>query len=127
MARSPFTRLAGVTQGRITPAGYTPPDGLFAFALGSDAPGVVYEFNTGDGLTLSQLTDVTGVRLVRFAARLRAPAQGPRWTFAWGLLGAPQGARVLRPARTIDIADACIDVSQVTGNQTLAFSLTVTP
>jgi hypothetical protein len=125
MARTAFNRLFGTTQGRIAPTGFAP-TGSFAFVLGSDLPGVVGTFNTGDKAVLSQTFDTTGVKLVRFQACMRAPSTGPAWTFAWGVDGGISGQRALRPGKVVDMVDGVMDVSQLApGNHTLQLTLQV--
>lgn len=139
---SAFERLSTETQGRIVPA-YAPAGlGAHAFVLGSDAPGDVQRLSLGDQVMLTQTADITGVKLVRFRARLRPPASlpvegldldqagavpsvavAPRWVFDWGVGLVVHGARELAPGRTLFVNDGAVDVSQLSGPQTLRFRL----
>lgn len=71
-------RKPGVTSGRvIRPDGWTPPDGVAVFSLGSDDPLEVGDLRIGDDALLEQQIDLTGIRLVRalfrFALRVAMP------------------------------------------------------
>lgn len=134
-----FDALLGTTQGRIQPASVVPPLGDYVFCLGSDVAGVVRRVVSGDGVTLTQTADVTGLVLVRFRALARPPSALPaayrdtadgtlgvgalRWVFSWGVNALVQGRRTLMPGRSLDLSDGAIDVSQLLGNQTLKFAL----
>lgn len=136
-----FSRLAGATQGRIAPVNAVPPDGSFVFCLGSDLPGAFERIVSGDAVVLSQAADITalGIVLVRFTATLRAPAALPtsyldtadgsthaaglRWVFSWLVGSAVYGSRELSASRTVTIRDGALDVSRLTGVQTIKFSL----
>jgi len=129
MPRNAFNQEYGTRQGRIVPLGMTPV-GSYSFVLGSDREGTVNYLNTGDKVVLSQTADCTGLKLVRFVARLRAPAAraGHKWTFTWGVDGIVRGYRHLLPGRTVDMQDGVIDLSQLApGNHVLELALTVNP
>jgi hypothetical protein len=96
--------------------------------LGFDEPGHAYELNVGDEIRLYQTADVSGLRCVTFQARLRPPPSvpaGARWAFVWGVGATEHGRRVLAPGRTRDMVAGAIDVSQLTGDQELRFTLKV--
>lgn len=139
---SAFERLSTETQGRLAPIFAPPVLGEHLFVLGSDAPGDVQRLALGDQVVLEQACDVTGLKLVRFRARLRPPAAlpavgydldqvgavpevpvAPRWLFKWGVGAAVHGVRELRPGRVLAVNDGAIDVSQLSGTQTLRFYL----
>lgn len=50
-------------------------------------------------------------------------AAAPKWYLTWGVGNAVHGTRELLPGRTLTINDGAIDVSQVTGDQALRFTL----
>lgn len=138
---TPFTRRMGVTQGRIQPTGVLPGIGDYVYCLGSDLRGDVQRVKDGDSVTLSQTSDVTGVALLRFRFRAR-PAAPPTtylddadgtthngtafFRLSWGVGSDEQGSRSLVHGRPLDVSDGCIDLSQVTGDQTIWFKLAVT-
>ena len=51
--------------------------GDYAFVLGDDEPGRLFELAPGDHAEVTQNTDLTGVMLVRAFLRLRVPASTP--------------------------------------------------
>lgn len=139
---STFERLSTETQGRVKPAHAAPLLGNYVFVLGSDVPGDVQRFSVGDQVVLEQTADVTGLKLIRFRARVRGPVSVPttgydldvigsvplvpvtvRWLFQWGVGADVHGTRELLPGRTIVVNDGAIDVSQLAGNQALRFVL----
>lgn len=140
-----LSRLYGSEQGRITPAFLSKIAGDFVFVLGSDRPGVVQRFVQDDQIILEQTADITGVKLVRFRAQIRAPSSipsvgisttggaglfpeisvAPSWTFSWGVGTDVHGSRLLEVGKTYVMNDGAIDVSQLTGNQALRFTLKV--
>jgi hypothetical protein len=129
MGVASFLRLPGIRNGRIAPAGYAPAAGTYAFCLGSDVDGEEWQYAIGDGVMVSQDADVTGLSLVRFAARIRGPSTEPpsgrAWVFSWSVGGVVQGSRTLEVGRTVSISDGAFDVSQLAGVQTFSFSLEV--
>ncbi len=140
---SVFERLSTETQGRLAPAFAPPLLESYAFVLGSDRPGDVARLRIGaEQVVLAQTADVTGLKLLRFRAYARGPARmpetgfdldhvgafpdvavAPRWLFQWGVGGAIHGTRTLLPGRSLVIHDGAIDVSQLTGSQTVRFYL----
>lgn len=142
MALSPLARRLGVTAGRIMPSAVPAVLGSYVFVLGSDLPGDFEKIVSGDSLVLSQTADITGLKFVRFRARVRAQADAPpyyyvddadgsegssslTWQFWWGIGATRHGERTLTPGRTLDLRDGAIDVSQLSGNQTFKFVLEV--
>ena len=127
-----FDRLFGSGQGRIEPVNASAFDGDWVFCLGSDLAGAEWDLNPNDGIELSQAADITGLKLVRFKAHLRAPETMPAargWYLRWFVGAVEQSSILLEPGEELDIEDGAFDVSQVTGTQTLKFvlRLEVTP
>jgi phage tail-like protein len=126
MALSAFTRALGSTQGRIAPRGFVPPEGEFAFVLGSDLPGVTQRLAVGDFAEVMQTADFGGANFVRFCTRLRPPAAMPAgvfWKASVRVDGVERTSMPLVPSRTRDRLDLAADVSKLTGNHELAFRL----
>lgn len=149
MATGVLNRRFGVTQGRIAPSGAVPELGAFVFCLGSDLPGDVQQIVDADSVTVQQVGDVTGIKLVKFVARVRASALLPGdsllpdggvvracrdtatgnmttctfyWVFSWAI-NATKFSRTLYPGRLLVMRDGAVDVSQLVGNQTIKYSL----
>ena len=123
-----FDRYPAHTSGRVKPVGGALA-GAYAFVLGCDQPGVFGNFVLGDHTEVSQAVDVTGLRRLGFALKLRGPAAvaGGKWLVTWRVGGVVQGSRVVLPLRTVTITDAGWDVSQLAGVQTLAIRLELVP
>ena len=128
---TPFEAYMGVRNGRIEPTDWVPPGSTWVppdnwvMCLGS-AVGVAYDFNLDDEIVLSQTADVTGMNLMYFRARLTPPASVPagvKWVFTWGVGAAVHGQRELVPGRTRELTASVIDVSQLSGDQELRFTL----
>jgi hypothetical protein len=75
MALTAFTSRLGRGQGRLATSKAT--GGDYAFVLGEDEPGRLFELGPGDHAEVTQSTDLTGVKLVRALLRLRVPASTP--------------------------------------------------
>lgn len=139
MAVNAFTRRIGIASGRIQPTGAAAVLGTHVFCFGSDVAGDVQKIVTGDGMMIVQTADVTGLKLVRFRAKMRPPSGLPaqyldtadgtfhtgslRWFFKWGINLTTHGQREIKPGRLLDIQDGAIDVSQLVGNQDIKFIL----
>jgi len=82
MALTLWTSKLGSEQGRLIPVGFNPPQGDYAFVLGSDAPGRIHAIAATDYHQVSQTAAFTGgVTTLRFRARTRSPVQVPYLVF----------------------------------------------
>lgn len=108
--QGPFTKGFGFTAGRLTPVGWTPPDGTKAFVLGSDTEGQIGDFTDGDQIYLHQDGPVAAGDYVRVRARLRCPLipslPNPyHWELWAGINLGVRLVRVLPAGRTRDLVD----------------------
>jgi hypothetical protein len=117
MSISPLLRDLGVTQGLI--------DGAVVF--GSSIPGVKYQFNTGDSVSISQTMTLTGLKLLRFTVTVRCPAvqpSGAQWVFEGLVNNAVLFQHPLQLGKTKTISDGVLDVSQFpAGDYPVSFRL----
>lgn len=126
MAFTPFDTALGTRQGRISPVGFVPTSGDFAFVLGSDADGDVHDFEIGDYAEVQQSVDVSAENFIRARLRLRNPAQLPSgigWQASITIDGAPRVTMLLGEGRTRDRADMAANVSKLTGNHDVGLRL----
>lgn len=126
MALTAWNRELGTTQGRIAPAAFTPPEGMFAFVLGRELPGLAQTLNTGDFVEVKQTADFGDAKIVRFRARMRPPASVPAgfgWRVSIRIDGAEHAGALLVPGRTRDRVDLAANVSKLSGDHELAFRL----
>lgn len=125
MALTPFTEALGTRQGRLQPEGVTPPEGSWAYCLGSDKEGYFFWLEPGDYSQISQDVDLTGINIVRFRARLRTGELtiGREWEASILVDGAKQAAMILGESRTRDRADMGANVSKLAGVHTVSFRL----
>jgi len=126
MAFTPFDTALGTRQGRISPVGFTPTSGDFAFVLGSDADGDVHDFEIGDHAEVQQSVDVSAENFIRARLRLRNPSQLPAgvgWQASITIDGAPGATMLLADGRSRDRADMAANVSKLTGNHVVGLRL----
>ena len=126
MALTAWNRELGMTQGRIAPAAFTPPEGTFAFVLGRDLPGLMQKLEVGDFVEVKQTADFGDANLVRLRARLRPPATVPAgvaWKASLRIDGGERASQLLVPGRTRDRVDLAANVSKLAGDHELGFRL----
>jgi len=113
-----FTSRLGLGQGRIRPASLTPGSGEYAFVLGEDEPGRLFELAVGDHAEVLQDTDLTDVDLVRAHLGLRVPASVPAG-FAWEASivvdGTKRATATAKPGRSRTLTDLAANVSKLSG------------
>jgi hypothetical protein len=113
-----FTSRLGLGQGRIRPASLPAGSGEYAFVLGEDEPGRLYELAVGDHAEVVQDTDLTDVDLVRAHLGLRVPASVPAG-FAWEASIVVDGAKLAtataKPGRSRTLTDLAVNVSKLSG------------
>lgn len=124
MALTAFTSRLGRGQGRLATPKAT--GGDYAFVLGDDEPGRLFDLAPGDHAEVTQDTDLTGVMLVRAFLRLRVPASMPAG-FAWEasiLVDGMKFARMqARPGRERLVTDLAANVSKLSGLHTIGVRL----
>ena len=124
MALSAFTNRLGRGQGRLATSKAT--SGDYAFVLGDDEPGRLFELAPGDHAEVTQNTDLTGVMLVRAFLRLRVPASTPAglaWEASIIVDGAKLAAMRARPGRERLVTDLAANVSKLSGLHTIGVRL----
>ena len=113
-----FTSRLGLGQGRIRSAELLPDSGEYAFVLGEDETGRLFELATGDHAEVVQDTDLTDVDLVRASLRLAVPADLPGG-FAWEVSIIVDGEKLARltakPGRIRTLTDLAANVSKLSG------------
>jgi len=112
------TSRVGLGQGRIRPASLPAGSGEYAFVLGEDEPGRLFELAVGDHAEVVQDTDLTDVALVRAHLGLRVPASVPAG-FAWEASIVVDNAKLAtataKPGRSRTLTDLAANVSKLSG------------
>ena len=124
MALTAFTSRLGRAQGRLLTPKAT--GGDYAFVLGDDEAGRLFELAPGDHAEVTQETDLTGVMLVRALLRLRVPASTPAelaWEASIIVNGAKLAAMRARPGRERLVTDLAANVSKLSGLHTIGVRL----
>ncbi len=124
MALTAFTSRLGRGQGRLQTSRAT--SGDYAFVLGEDEPGRLFELAPGDHTEVTQFTDLTGVKLLRALLRLRVPASTPAG-FAWEASLVVDGTKLARmrarPGRERLVTDLAGNVSKLSGTHVVGVRL----
>lgn len=131
MAVSPWQAGFGTTQGQIQPSGWQPPEGTYAFCLGSDIPNFTAWLAAGDYIEIAQAcTPAAGAKYLRPKLRIRGPTSMPMgavWTFTIRVDGVARWSHTIAPGRLRDLADVAINVGNIAaGDHTFAFRLELT-
>jgi hypothetical protein len=124
MALTAFTSRLGRGQGRLLTQKTT--GGDYAFVLGDDEPGRIFELAPGDHAEVTQSTDLTGVMFVRVLLRLRVPASTPlglAWEASITIDGATLGRMRAKPGRERLVTDLAANVSKLSGVHTVGVRL----
>lgn len=124
MALSAFTNRLGRGQGRLATSKAT--SGDYAFVLGDDEPGRLFELAPGDHAEVTQNTDLTGVMLVRAFLRLRVPASTPpglAWEASIIVDGNELASMRAKPGRERLVTDLAANVSKLSGLHTIGVRL----
>lgn len=97
---NPFDAELGTNQGRLAPAGWSPPaEQTHAFVLGADVAGVRRKVAVGDYVEASQTADWAAT-LIRFSTRLRPPSAaqaGVNWIVSLWVDGARRASVSFQP------------------------------
>jgi len=113
-----FTSRLGLGQGRIAPTSLPAGSGEYAFVLGEDDLGRLFDLAPGDHAEVVQDTDLTDVDLVRAHLGLRVPATLPAG-FAWEASIVVDGVKLAtataKPGRTRTLTDLAANVSKLSG------------
>ena len=113
-----FTSRLGLGQGRIAPTSPPPGSGEYAFVLGEDDLGRLFDLAPGDHAEVAQDTDLTDVDLVRAHLGLRVPATLPAG-FAWEASIVVDGVKLAtataNSGRTRTLTDLAANVSKLSG------------
>lgn len=118
MELTAFDRRLGTGQGRIEPAGATPASGEFAFVLGDDEAGHLFDLAPSDRAEVVQDVDLTGVDLVRAQLRLRVPAgllEDLAWEASIVVGGVKRATAQARPGHDRKLTDLAANVSKLSG------------
>jgi len=124
MALTAFTSRLGRGQGRLATPKAT--GGDYAFVLGDDEAGRLFDLAPGDHAEVTQETDLTGVMLVRALLRLRVPASTPAglaWEASIIVDGAKLAAMRAKPGRERLVTDLAANVSKLSGLHTIGVRL----
>ena len=124
MALTAFTSRLGRGQGRLQTSRAT--SGDYAFVLGEDEPGRLFELAPGDHTEVTHSTDLTGVKLVRALLRLRVPASTPMglaWEASLVVDGTKLARMRARPARERLVTDLAANVSKLSGTHVVGVRL----
>ncbi len=116
MALTAFTSHLGTSQGRIQTT--LAAAGDFAFVLGDDEPGRLFELAAGDHAEVTQSVDVTAMDFVRASLRLRIPASTPAglvWEASMVVDGTKVASATAKPGRERLVTDLAANVSKLTG------------
>jgi len=122
-----FNLGIGTDQGRIDPLNYTPPEGSFAFVLGSDIAGQLNDLEVGDYVEAKQTADFDTTTVVRVTVRTRAPVTMPAgigWKFSLRIDGSERASQILVPDDDlVRDRELAANVSQLAGDHELALRL----
>ena len=124
MALTAFTSRLGRGQGRLATPKAT--GGDYAFVLGDDESGRLFELAPGDHAEVTQQTDLTGVMLVRALLRLRVPASTPPglvWEASIIVDGTKLASMRAKPGRERLVTDLAANVSKLSGMHTAGVRL----
>jgi hypothetical protein len=124
MALTAFTSRLGRGQGRLATSKAT--GGDYAFVLGDDEAGRLFELAPGDHTEVTQETDLTGVMLVRALLRLRVPPSTPpglAWEASILVDGIKLAAVRAKPGRERLVTDRAANVSKLSGLHTIGVRL----
>lgn len=124
MALTAFTSRIGRGQGRLATPKAT--GGEYAFVLGDDEAGRLFELEPDDHAEVTQQTDLTGVMLVRALLRLRVPASTPAglaWEASILVDGTKLARMQARPGRERLVTDLAANVSKLSGLHTIGVRL----
>ena len=113
-----FRYSLGRGQGRIQPSSLDPGSGKYAFVLGEDQPGRLFNLSPGDHAEVIQDVDLTGVDLVRAHLGLRVPVSVSHelgWEASIIVDGAMLAAARVKPGRTRILTDLAANVSKLSG------------
>ena len=126
MAFTPFNAVLGTRQGRLDPKGFMPTTGEYAYVLGSDLSGEMYDFNIGDYSEVTQDIDLSEVNFIRAQIRLRNALeipQGVNWEASIAIDGEKKTTMKIKLRRTRDRSDMAANVSKLTGVHTVGLRL----
>jgi hypothetical protein len=124
MALTAFTSRLGRGQGRLLTQKAT--GGDYAFVLGDDEPGRLFELVPGDHAEVTQRTDLTGIMFVRAFLRLRVPASTPpglAWEASIIVDGTKLASMRAKPGRERLATDLAANVSKLSGMHTIGVRL----
>ncbi len=124
MALTAFTSRLGRSQGRLATPKAT--GGEYAFVLGDDETGRLFELTPGDHAEVTQETDLTDVMFVRVLLRLRVPASTPSG-LAWEASILVDGTKLARmrakPGHERLVTDLAANTSKLSGLHILGVRL----
>ena len=124
MALTAFTSRLGRGQGRLATPKAT--GGDYAFVVGDDEAGRLFEVAPGDHAEVTQETDLTGVMLVRALLRLCVPASTPAglaWEASIIVDGVKRATMRAKPGRERLVTDLAANVSKLAGLHTIGVRL----
>jgi hypothetical protein len=124
MALTAFTSRLGRGQGCLRTSRAT--SGDYAFVLGEDEPGRLFELAPGDHAEVTQSTDLTGVKLVRALLHLRVPASTPTglaWEASLVVDSTKLASMRARPGRERLVTDLAANVSKLSGTHVVGVRL----
>lgn len=124
MALTAFTSRLGRGQGRLATPKAT--GGDYAFVVGDDEAGRLFELAPGDHAEVTQETDLTGVMLVRALLRLCVPASTPAglaWEASIIVDGVKRATMRAKPGRERLVTDLAANVSKLAGLHTIGVRL----
>ena len=128
MALTAFTSRLGRGQGRLATSKAT--SGNYAFVLGDNEPGRLFELAPGDRAEVSQETDLTGVMLVRAMLRLRVPSSTPSglaWEASILVDGTKLACMRAQAGRERLVTDLAANVSKLSGLHVIGVRLELVP
>jgi phage tail-like protein len=120
MPLSAWTRRLGLTQGRIQPINFIPPEGLFVFAMGSDIPSAIEDLVNKAGnvsaVSVAQTAIFGTTTLMRFRGRIRPPKTLPAGcNFKAAVLvnGTERVSQLMTPGWLRTINDWAINIAHI--------------
>jgi hypothetical protein len=128
MANEEGTLVAGHRAGRIQPSEWTPPDGDWCFLIGSENADVEEDVEIGDVFGVEQEVYIGDVRTITFAMKLRnTTTAGIDFKASFLVGGTEIWSEQIALGATREYAKRTINVSHLTGVQTVALRLEAVP
>jgi len=118
------TLIAGRRAGRIQPTGWTPPDGDWCFLVGAENPDAEEDVVPGDRFGVEQTVDLTDIKTITFAMKLRnTTSTGIDFRAAFLVSGVELWSEQIPHGETREYVKRTINVSHLEGDRPIVLRL----